>query len=325
MTPQQLEALVMETINQVRSGNGVEDDRIELKRDWPDMSKARQLAGAANRANGNPLIYVIGIDERTGLTLPLTATDTADWWSQMSSRFDAIAPDLLSHIHVPLGVGDAVTALLFSTDRVPYLVKSENGGSPEREVPMRDGTRTRSARRDELLRMLVPVSLVPKALLLEAELEATWFEARKPKPALCVLSCHVNVFLEHTSPASVLLPMHEMSATLIADDIELDMEVDFWRHSVAKEAAPPAFGVHVRHDGVVVTGPGTFRTDLSGEMADADRYLLQGIREWRLKISFGVAGASRAVLAEGRLSRGKTKPIHNPDTQIPLGRWNLSK
>ena len=67
MTPQQLEALVLTAIDCVRSGGQIEDDRIEVKRDWPGISKARQLAGAANRARGDALIYLIGLDEKTGI------------------------------------------------------------------------------------------------------------------------------------------------------------------------------------------------------------------------------------------------------------------
>ncbi len=169
MTRQQLEAAVLAAVDQLRMHHQQEDDRIEFKREWPGPEKARQLAGAANRASGSYLIYVIGVDERSGDVVPALGVDPADWWAQMEARFGQVAPELLMHLTVYLGDGSAVTALLFSTERAPYLVKTA-GGSPELEIPIRDGTRTRSARRDEVLRLLVPAVSFPPAVLLGASL-----------------------------------------------------------------------------------------------------------------------------------------------------------
>ncbi len=68
---------MLSAVDRVRAGGQVEDDRIELKRDWPAVSKARQLAGAANRSAGSPIIWVIGLDEQTGQVHPTTSSDPA--------------------------------------------------------------------------------------------------------------------------------------------------------------------------------------------------------------------------------------------------------
>ena len=49
MRKSQLEAIVTEAVVALRSGRHVEDDRIEFKRDWPGVGKARQLAAAARQ------------------------------------------------------------------------------------------------------------------------------------------------------------------------------------------------------------------------------------------------------------------------------------
>lgn len=56
MKASQVELLAIAAVDAIRSGRRVEDDRIELKRQWPEpKAKARQLAAAANGANGQHL------------------------------------------------------------------------------------------------------------------------------------------------------------------------------------------------------------------------------------------------------------------------------
>lgn len=58
-----------------------------------------------------------------------------------------------------------VLALAFETDEAPYVVKASEG-LVDLEVPWRDGTTTQSAKRSELLRILMPSALAPDAELL---------------------------------------------------------------------------------------------------------------------------------------------------------------
>lgn len=330
MKQQQLETLVVATIERARAGNPIEDDRIEFKREWPDPTKARQLAGFANRANGNYVIYIVGASE-SGITFALDATDPADWWATLSSKFDGVSPDLIHHINVPTGARESVTALLFGTDRAPYVVNVEGGGSPEREVPMRDGTRTRSARRDELLRMLVPQASVPPALLLGCTFIAQWNPERLPseaypqqdtRPAWCSLSGIVRIFLEHTGASGVMLPIHDMEASLNTKDraIPLSFSLSGQRHS----QTPPDFGVHTRSDGVVATGPGQFQIGVSAKaLGSEERDFLEGVETWTVRMKFGVTGASRPVQIDGALSRDRDFEPFQGSEQIQLAQWKL--
>lgn len=330
MKQQQLEALVIAAIDRARAGNPIEDDRIEFKQEWPDPTKARQLAGFANRANGNFVIYIVGASE-SGTVFALDGTDPADWWATLSSKFGGVAPDLLHHINVPTGAGESVAALLFGTDRAPYVVNVEGGGSPEREVPMRDGTRTRSARRDELLRMLVPQSSVPPALLLASNFTAEWypehlasegFPNRPAGAARCSLWGDALIFLEHTATSGIMLPFHEMKATLETSDRVIQLGVSLTPPRQGE--APPDFGVHTRREGVVATGPGQFQIRLSAkELVSEDRDFLEGVDNWTVRLGFGVTGAPRSVQIDGALSRDIGFVPFLSTVQVQLARWKM--
>jgi hypothetical protein len=152
----ELEIKVLDVVEARRRGEKVEDDLVECKLDWPDVSKARQFAGLCNNARGSDVLLIIGLNEKTGSVHPLGSTDPATWWTSFQARFDEAAPNLTAHLRVAVGDGEFVTALGFDTSRVPFLVKSRDGSAPHFEIPIRDGTTTRSAHRHEVLRLLGP-------------------------------------------------------------------------------------------------------------------------------------------------------------------------
>lgn len=321
---------MLAAIDHLRGGGASEDDRIEFKRDWPEPGKARQLAAAANRNHGNPLVYVIGVDEQTGQILSAPSlTDVASWWAGIEARFDQVAPELLRDLTVFAGSGEAVTALLFATDRAPYVIKAE-GGSPEREVPIRDGTRTRSAHRHELLRMLVPAIATPPAVLLGAEVSGQWFAAiegegegsQEGRPEGISLHGHAAVFFERSGAGSVLLPLHEMSGELICEELRIRLSP---RPLPPQNMQPSAtvFGVDVRKDGVVVSGPGRLDLPLAIEALPGDhRTQLKAIDRWELSVILGVTGAVGQVRIQASLKReAQSTDRRASDLFEPLPRW----
>jgi hypothetical protein len=320
MRQQQLEGLVLAAIDRARAGHPVEDDRIEFKQAWPETSSARQLAGIVNRANGNDVIYIVGANE-SGDLFPLGSTDAADWWAQFSSKFDGVAPDLQNHINVPIDEGGSVTALQFGTDRAPYVVKVDRGGSPEREVPIRDGTRTRSATRSELLRMLLPQVSVPPALLLSASVNAEWYRGRDSGEENCYISGSVVVFLEQIAPSGAMLPNHEMTAIIEADGQSFSLAISPSQSNEGEVA--PSMGVHVRRDGVMATGPGSFHFTASAVVSASHVDLLRNVEEWTLHLKFRVTGSPRAIQLDGLLSREREAAPYATEFQVQLGKWKL--
>jgi hypothetical protein len=60
----------------------IEDDRVELKADWPDAEKAaRRVAGHANASGGGSVLWIIGLDEQRGARNNLPA-----WTRSFCSR-----------------------------------------------------------------------------------------------------------------------------------------------------------------------------------------------------------------------------------------------
>lgn len=175
MRAHEIEEWTLRVIEQVESGQPNEDYRVELKAQWPDAQKAaRRIAGHANAAHGEPILWLVGVDEKKGL-VGVDNEELANWSAQVRAEFDGLAPQILRDLNVPVK-GETVVALLFDTDRAPYLVKNPaynqpNGGPVQLEVPWREARSTRTASRSDLLRILSPIQKNPSFELLEARLK----------------------------------------------------------------------------------------------------------------------------------------------------------
>jgi hypothetical protein len=169
MRPAEIEAWARSVIDQVAGNQPIEDVRVELKSAWIDPVKAaRRLAAHANTAQGANLLWLIGVDEKRGV-IGADFNELSDWYPKVRSSFDELTPEV-TPLNVPTPSG-MVVALLFQTDRVPYVVKNPQEGVTQFEVPWRDGNSTRSAHRSELLRLLVPLQNLPALELMQATLD----------------------------------------------------------------------------------------------------------------------------------------------------------
>jgi len=219
-----MEAQVLQLVERSRQrGQGDEDSFVELKRELPKDHKkaARQIAAICNAARGNEVVWVVDIDERTGDIIGATETDLEAWWPQVEKHFDELPPEM-SDIIVPSGPeGQVLLGLFFTTDRPPYVVKT-GVATAEREVPWREGNRTRSARRNEILRMLLPATKMPRLEIREVELSCQ-YRARSateeiatqnifPRPANLWINMRASIFVEALNP--VVFPQHEQYAYL---------------------------------------------------------------------------------------------------------------
>lgn len=157
MRTHEIENWGLSVIDRVKAGQPNEDQRVELKAEWPDPYKAaRRIGGHGNSAGGEYFIWLIGVDEKRGVE-GVKMTDLASWYAQVESEFQGIAPSMRP-VNIPVD-GKTVVALLFHSDRAPYVVKIK--GTDKLEVPWRGSTSIRSARRDELLRILSPRQKLP--------------------------------------------------------------------------------------------------------------------------------------------------------------------
>lgn len=151
----------------------VEDGLVELKATWPKpVSAARQIAAHANAARGAPILWIIGIDEVKG-TCGADPNELANRYASVRSQFNHVYPDILN-LNVRIE-NVTVVALLFRTEHAPFLVKnpafgSTGGGPVEWEIPWREGRKTRTATREDLVRMLAPLASLPEIECLECSL-----------------------------------------------------------------------------------------------------------------------------------------------------------
>ncbi|MDQ0825358.1 hypothetical protein QFZ60_001531 [Arthrobacter sp. B2I5] len=327
-----LEARVISAVDRIRAGQSAEHDFIECKRDWPQDSKARQLAGSLNRAGGDPVVYIIGIDEKTGDVHDISGIDVLDWWGQITPKFDQMPPEMIRHISVPVGEGgEHVIAVAFASDRAPYVVKT-GSANPSLEVPMREGTGTRTARRDELLRLLIPAVKVPPVVVLNAMLDATYYPATEtdagqgrthimPEGIECRGT--VKLYFEHSGRELVTLPAHGMSGTATISQknypIQLVLDVD---HS-DDQGLRSQIGVVRTREAIVINGPGaaTIHMKLEGVLPRA-RKLLAATSTVSVEIELEVLDAMKPLRVSARLRKRRLEPFDVTDPDI-VGSWSF--
>ena len=95
MRPHEIEYWALKVIDQVNNGQPIEDSRVEVKGDWIDHYKAaRQIAGHANAARGASILWLIGVDEKSGV-IGVKHEDLSDWFSKVKAQFEGITPPRL--------------------------------------------------------------------------------------------------------------------------------------------------------------------------------------------------------------------------------------
>jgi hypothetical protein len=181
MTALQIEAWALRIIERVETQQNVEDMLVELKREWPDDTNraARRLGGHANAARGEPILWLVGVDEKAGKVVGAPLSEFANRYPAVEREFDGIAPRCIP-LNIPHKDG-TVVALLVENDRFPYVVRNVAHGQPyggpvSYEVPWRNGSRTDSAKREDLIRLLTPITKLPEVELLAAGLWVQEFE-----------------------------------------------------------------------------------------------------------------------------------------------------
>jgi len=203
-----IEFWALNVIERVENGQPVEDDRVELKSNWVDPGKAaRRIAGHANAARGEPILWLIGVDEINNIK-GVDYHEYTEWFGKVNSNFDEIAPEAVS-INIPYK-GVTILAILFDTDRAPYLVKNPSGGSIQFEVPWRDNTSIKTANRSELLRILVPTQRLPIINILSGILRARQFKDEQKWN----WDLEFQLYVESMLNFPVVLPFHQCFATL---------------------------------------------------------------------------------------------------------------
>jgi hypothetical protein len=297
MKASDVEAWVVRVLERLQRGERHEDDRVELKLELPDdpSRAARRIAGHANQARQERILWIIGATDREGADpipgLTPHGPDAADWWKPVEARFDEVSPNptfALVHFEdrLVLGIG-------FDTSRPPYVVKVRGDGQ-DREVPWREATSVRSAKRHDLVRLLVPLTDLPVITVIGGYLSVNqvdgnrwqWFGA-------------VEVYAEVMRP--VYLPDHwcEASATFAGQSFTLMASC-----STRARSMPPS----IRHsdepmtvtadrgeDQLLVHAPGPIRVILSRQTGFMESPVVQGATG-RIEATLVAAGLDRRTM-----------------------------
>ncbi len=218
MTPRQIEAWAIRVIERVEKKQNVEDTLVELKAEWPgDPNRAaRRIGGHANAARGEPVLWLIGVDEKAGNVVGAPFSEFANWYPAVEKEFDGIAPRCIP-LNVPHN-GVTVVALLFETDRAPFVVRNAvhgqpSGGPVSFEVPWRNGSRIDSAKRADLLKLLTPAAKLPDVELLAAVVCAHEC-IEPPRPAHISWQMDVYLFVTPRGDAPVVIPTHRCESSV---------------------------------------------------------------------------------------------------------------
>jgi hypothetical protein len=300
-----IEAWVLRAVDQVNSRQHCEDSQVELKSKWPNpVEAARQIAGHANAAGSEPILWIIGIDESKGV-VGADHVELANWLPQMKACFDQVCPDVMDlNVHVD---DQTVVALLFSTDRVPFAVKnpafgSPNGGPVQLEVPWRECRSTRSARRADLIRILAPTCRLPSIEVMGAKVVVS-----EPSPS-CQTShawdVAIRLYVAPHNQDRIVIPCHRCEIGIRTDCRELTI-----RDGVCLEPRMGRGNDKSKLDSATITctsteavidGPGvlTMRalatTPVSGRLPQSDVDMTAALTP---------AGAPAPVVVEQRLRR----------------------
>lgn len=309
-----LEARVLSIVEAVLSGSQVEDDRVELKAEWPaaEHKVARQIAGHANTAGGEPILWIVGLDEGRRCLGSTSGTEPADWWNAVRRHFAEVAPEM-DLLRVPVTGGGDVLTLQFSTDRAPYVVGVQGGGRVEREVPWREGNSTRTAHRHEMIRALVAEAVVPTLELIGGLVEVEEFLRDDHTGANhgievgdVKVTCLLDLFVSARGPA--YLPEHRQSLQLSAagqDSFALD-KIRFRGSYRFDGVSPSGMRRQVPYGGVVILGNSTVEITGPGDLR-----LRGGER------TFQAAGAAK-ILEADRIDVDLRLPVDRSDRQARL-------
>jgi hypothetical protein len=217
MLPSQIENWALQIIERIEKKQPIEDSRVELKSEWIEPQKgARRLAGHANAARGEPILWLIGVHEDNGV-IGVEKEELPVWINKVKSCFDGIAPSP-QDIAVPYN-GKTVIALLFETDRAPFVIKvPEHGkakGVPSHEVPWREGTEVRTAQRTDLIKILVPKLKDPEIEILNGSLKL--FEHQQDITWIF----HLEVYITPSIGSSFVIPFHRCSISFAIEKVRL--------------------------------------------------------------------------------------------------------
>jgi hypothetical protein len=302
----EIEFWTLSTLDRLLEGGPVEDARVELKRQFDDKPEraTRQLAGHANAARGDSLLWVIGASEHPPEVVGVQLEELATWWPQVESFFDEIAPSPTPLIVPHSGV--SVVAIHFEVDRAPFVVKSSSGD--RLETPWRAANGTRSARRSDLVRLLQPAARLPVVEVLMASVVVVERE-RPGEPSTAEWRWHLemDLYVDLSNGQPIFVADHRCAARLTfpsRSDWALDL-TGLALHPIRQSFGPDSgrAAIERKHFQLAIGSPGRVELQgFSGAPADWGQLQFGPVDVMRAEARFRPAGAARDVAVTVDLS-----------------------
>ena len=202
-------------VHSVQRNGPAEDSFVEFKTVFPDVATqdstvkaARQLAGQANAATPEPIMWVIGVEEKTRKVQGADKKELSNWYSRVAKSFDGPAP-ALSQSCILHDFDKPVVAVVFETDDAPYVVNLPN--CRDRVVPWREATGLRCASRSELLNLLQRRTLLPDCTVIEGSKRTYLIAHAKQNPKSWSVVMGLALYLKNRASKRIILPAHECS------------------------------------------------------------------------------------------------------------------
>lgn len=320
---------VLQEVERIQSqARGDEDSFVELKRELPEDYRraARQLAAICNAARGEEVLWIVGVSEDDGVVHDLPSTDLQDWWPRLVKCFDEVAPEMV-HIVVPMQDGKSVIGMFFTTDRAPFVVTTDGNSRVEREIPWREGNRTRSARRQDLIRLLAPISGLPSMELIHATVivnQTQGFASENSsefRPAEVSWTLRAGFFVDAEIPTT--FPRHRQSAVIKLGSITLQGTA---RTQFSRGQDTPS-AVMYESDAIRVDSPARFNMNFTSsvelDQRDTLSYEFYNADSISFELALVISGNDRRILFSGdcrRVAVAANPPV-DYGRQWSLGQW----
>lgn len=196
-------------------GGPAEDSFFEFKSVFPELTDpestakaARQLAAQANAAMPEPIIWIVGVDEKANKIIGAGKKELSNWYSRITKSFDGSSPRLSRSV-ILHEFDKPIVAVLFETDDAPYVVNLPN--SRDRVVPWREATGHRCASRAELLALLQHHTRLPASHIIGGSKKTSIIAHARQCSDDWSIRLRLTLFLENQVSKRVILPVHSCS------------------------------------------------------------------------------------------------------------------
>lgn len=311
MNTLQIGGWALRVIEAVDAGQPNEDARVELKAEWIDPRKAaRLLAAHANAARGEPILWLVGVDQQRGV-VGVRAEELANWYPEVEKHFDPPAPTFTDrNIYID---DKAIVALQFNTDQFPFVVRTGASGEVTREVPWRQGTRTRSVTRADLIRLLAPAQRRPEIEIVDghASARANIDDGDNVHPGLR-WKVYAQVYVIPRGDEPLVIPFHRCSgsATLPGAFLEHPLEslllTPIRLRGVQNTNLAAEMSDSVLYQAIV---PQPTMLDFSGAMVTGDRRAWRNSSDLRVSISLTAIDLDAPIVFHLAFGRGDEGPF----------------